>query len=146
VSWNRGWRALAGVVLLSALSASGGCAAKLNVTAGRPNLGSAAVVCESLSVSQDGGATMGQLSLLVVADCATKPGVDVTVSALEPARKRTLLPRSRVDGVVLEPGKSKVVRTPPFERPQPNTTVEVIVDAECRNGEPVQGIAACVLL
>lgn len=152
------------LVMLSGCAATvpGAGGRKLVVSAGRGDLGGASVVCESLSARStsidagpvvvdaqvaraEAGAALVELSMLVVSDCATTPGLHISVHALGQTGKRTLVPPTLLEGVTLEPGKPRVLRSPAFPRPPAQTPIEVIVDGACRDREPVQGVGACVL-
>lgn len=137
---------LAFPMALLALAGCGHAPRTITITPGRGNLGTATVRCESVSAVEGGAGNLVQLTLLAEADCPTKPGLYVTVRALERGGQQTLTPHVPSEGVTLGPGKTRTVQSPPFARPAANTQMQIVLDAVCRNNEPAQGIASCVLL
>jgi hypothetical protein len=91
-----------------------------------------------------GGATLVSLHLQVDADCPTKPGVWLEVSAVESGKKRLLVPGLLNPEMTLEPAPMKPLESPWFTKPAPNTVVEIVVDAVCEK-ESAQGVTSCVL-
>lgn len=93
----------------------------------------------------EGGRTFVSLDLLLTAECPVKKGVFFAVNLVEGEKQSVLVPRTRDERAILNRNIETTFRTTSFQKPGPNSTLQIAVDGTCDDTTRTVGVTSCVL-